>query len=41
MMNSVTDEESLTGSVFGMHATAVNPPATAAHVPVAIVSLCS
>ena len=32
---------SLTGSVFGMHATAVNPPATADAVPVAIVSLCS
>ena len=32
--------ESSAGSVFGMHATAVKPPATAAAVPVAIVSLC-
>ena len=32
---------SLTGVVFGMQATAVNPPATADAVPVATVSLCS
>ena len=32
---------SLTGSVFGMQATAVNPPATAEAAPVATVSLCS
>src|SRR6185369_8275010 len=32
---------SLTGLVFGMQATAVKPPATAAAVPVATVSLCS
>ena len=32
---------SLTGVVFGMQATAVKPPATAAAVPVATVSLCS
>ncbi len=32
--------ESSAGSVFGMHATAVKPPATAAAAPVAIVSLC-
>ena len=32
---------SLTGSVFGMQATAVKPPATADAVPVATVSLCS
>ena len=32
--------ESSAGSVFGMQATAVKPPATAAAVPVAIVSLC-
>ena len=40
-MNSVTEALSLIGSVFGMHATAVKPPATADAVPVAIVSLCS
>ena len=40
-MYSVTPALSFTGFVFGMHATAVNPPATAAAVPVAIVSLCS
>src|SRR4051794_4987449 len=40
-MYSVTPALSLTGAVFGMHATAVNPPATAAALPVAIVSLCS
>src|SRR5438093_5112250 len=40
-MYSVTPALSLTGSVFGMQATAVNPPATAAAVPVATVSLCS
>jgi hypothetical protein len=32
--------ESSAGSVFGMHATAVKPPATAAAAPVAMVSLC-
>ena len=37
----MTPALSLTGSVFGMHATAVNPPATADAVPVATVSLCS
>ena len=40
-MNLVTPALSLTGDVFGMHATAVNPPATADARPVAIVSLCS
>src|ERR1043165_296989 len=40
-MSAVTVALSLTGEVFGMHATAVNPPATAAAVPVATVSLCS
>src|SRR3954454_23232957 len=40
-MYSVTPALSLTGLVFGMHATAVKPPATAAAVPVATVSLCS
>ncbi len=40
-MYSVTPALSLTGDVFGMHATAVKPPATAAAVPVATVSLCS
>src|SRR4051794_18430549 len=40
-MYSVTPALSFTGDVFGMHATAVNPPATAAAVPVATVSLCS
>ena len=38
-MYSVTPALSLTGLVFGMHATAVKPPATAAAVPVATVSL--
>ena len=37
----VTPALSFTGFVFGMHATAVKPPATAAAVPVATVSLCS
>ena len=41
MMNWVMPAWSLTGSVFGMQATAVNPPATAAAAPLAIVSLCS
>jgi hypothetical protein len=36
MMNSVTEAWSFTGSVFGMQATAVKPPATAEAVPVAI-----
>ena len=40
-MNCVTLAWSLTGSVFGMQATAVKPPATADAAPVAIVSLCS
>src|SRR5438132_3926080 len=40
-MYAVTPALSLTGDVFGMHATAVKPPATAAAVPVATVSLCS
>src|SRR5688572_25686479 len=40
-MYSVTPALSLIGDVFGMHATAVKPPATAAKVPVATVSLCS
>jgi len=40
-MYSVTPALSFTGLVFGMHATAVNPPATAAAVPDATVSLCS
>src|SRR5215470_5656268 len=40
-MYSVTPALSLTGAVLGMQATAVNPPATAAAVPVATVSLCS
>src|SRR3954462_6059637 len=40
-MYVVTLASSLTGVVFGMHATAVNPPATADAVPVATVSLCS
>src|SRR6185503_6925016 len=40
-MYSVTPALSITGLVFGMHATAVKPPATAAAVPVATVSLCS
>jgi len=37
-MNSVTARSSFTGTVLGMHATAVNPPAAAARVPVSIVS---
>ena len=37
----MTPALSFTGIVFGMHATAVKPPATAAAVPVATVSLCS
>ena len=40
-MNWVTLAWSLTGSVLGMQATAVKPPATADAAPVAIVSLCS
>src|SRR5436190_19603664 len=40
-MYCVTPALSLTGEVFGMHATAVNPPVTAESVPVATVSLCS
>jgi hypothetical protein len=37
----VTARVSLTGCVLAMHATAVKPPAAAARVPVAIVSLYS
>ena len=37
----MTPALSLTGLVFGMQATAVKPPATAAATPVATVSLCS
>src|SRR5262245_23217217 len=40
-MYSVTPALSFTGDVFGMHATAVKPPPTAAAVPVATVSWCS
>src|SRR3989442_1666961 len=40
-MYDVTFASSLIGSVFGMQATAEKPPATAALVPVATVSLCS
>src|SRR6188508_162171 len=40
-ISDVTVALSLTGLVFGMHATAVNPPATADAVPLATVSLCS
>src|SRR2546427_364841 len=40
-MNSVTDWLSFTGDVFGMQQTLVKPPATAAAVPVWIVSLYS
>ncbi len=36
----VISAESFTGTVFGMGQTEVNPPAAAAAVPVAIVSLC-
>ena len=38
MTNSAAMRVSIAGSVFGMHATDVTPPATAAAVPVAIVS---
>ena len=37
----MTERLSLTGSVFAMQATAVKPPAAAARVPVAMVSLYS
>ena len=37
----MTPALSFTGLVFGMHATAVKPPATAEATPVATVSLCS
>src|SRR5213593_191034 len=40
-MYSVTDSPSFQGSVFGMHAIEVKPPAAAARVPLSIVSLCS
>jgi hypothetical protein len=40
-INSVTDRLSFTGLVFGMQQTDVKPPAFAAAVPVAIVSLYS
>ena len=40
-ISAVTLALSFTGVVFGMHATAVKPPATADAVPVATVSLCS
>jgi hypothetical protein len=40
-MARVTAALSFTGWVFGMQATAVNPPTAAAAVPLAIVSLCS
>ena len=40
-MNSVTERLSFTGFVFGMQQTEVKPPAFAAAVPVAIVSLYS
>src|SRR6478735_1296311 len=40
-MYCVTPALSFTGDVFGMQATAVNPPVTADKVPVATVSLCS
>src|SRR5690349_1171479 len=40
-ISDVTVALSFTGLVFGMHATAVNPPATAEATPVATVSLCS
>src|SRR2546426_810839 len=40
-MYSVTDRPSFQGSVFGMHATDVKPPAAAARVPLSIDSLCS
>src|SRR5258708_6470592 len=41
MIISVTARSSFGGTVFAIAQTAVNPPATAARVPVAIVSLCS
>src|SRR5262245_53419347 len=37
-MNSVTERQSFAGTVLGMHATPVKPPAAAAAVPVATVS---
>src|SRR5262245_1312394 len=37
-MNSVTARSSFTGTVFGMQATPVKPPAAAARVPVSMVS---
>ena len=40
-ISCVTPALSFTGLVFGMQATAVKPPATAAATPVATVSLCS
>src|SRR5439155_15239161 len=40
-MYSVTDRPSFQGSVFGMQATEVKPPAAAARVPLQIDSLCS
>ena len=40
-INSVTERESFTGRVFGIQHTVVNPPATAAALPEAIVSLYS
>src|SRR5213594_148706 len=40
-MYSVTDRPSFHGSVFGMQAIEVNPPAAAALVPVSTLSLCS
>ena len=40
-MNSTTLLSSIGGLVLGMHATDVTPPATAAAVPVAMVSLYS
>ena len=39
--NSTTSRVAMGGSVFGMHATAVNPPKAAARAPVSMVSLCS
>src|SRR6266571_7801939 len=40
-MYSVTDRPSFHGSVFGMQAIEVNPPAAAACVPVSMLSVCS
>src|SRR5258706_2099742 len=40
-MYSLTDRPSFQGSVFGMQATDVKPPAAAARVPLSIDSLCS